>query len=148
MSATFLSAETMASEGTRGLSTYLGFLIRPATTNRREYMREKERIDRGNAKEEGESERQKSCRCINAFQMGREMRRRWCLSWTGLVALRSSHKLSRACTHTETAPRADSSFGLSDNPEYCLHGWSLPSKTVLTSSGNVNYSRKPQQLAF
>lgn len=35
LSATFLSAEAMASEGTRGLSTYLGFRIGPAGMNHR-----------------------------------------------------------------------------------------------------------------
>lgn len=43
LSATFLSAETMASEGTRGLSTYLGFLIGPAGTNRRYRENDRER---------------------------------------------------------------------------------------------------------
>lgn len=44
LSATFLSAETMASEGMRGLSTYLGFLIGPASMNRgyRENERQRE----------------------------------------------------------------------------------------------------------
>lgn len=42
LSVTFLRADTMASEGTRGLSTYLGFLTGPASTNRR--YRENERV--------------------------------------------------------------------------------------------------------
>lgn len=42
LSVAFLRADTMASEGTRGLSTYLGFLTGPASTNRR--YRENERV--------------------------------------------------------------------------------------------------------
>lgn len=49
LSATFLSAETMASEGTRGLSTYLGFLLGPASMDRRcsRDIKERERERKG-----------------------------------------------------------------------------------------------------
>lgn len=42
LSATFLSAEAMASEGMRGLSTYLGFLLGPVSMNQRYREREGE----------------------------------------------------------------------------------------------------------
>lgn len=41
LSATFLSAEAMASEGMRGLSTYLGFLLGPVSMNQRYRGRER-----------------------------------------------------------------------------------------------------------
>lgn len=47
LSTTFLSAEAMASEGTRGLSTYLGFLIGPAGMNQKYRGNEKREMQTG-----------------------------------------------------------------------------------------------------
>ncbi len=86
LSVTFLSAETMASDGTRGLSTYLGFLIGPASMNQRYRENERRRAcvrrsERGECKR-GENERERgterereSSRWINVFQMGLEKMR-------------------------------------------------------------------------
>lgn len=83
LSVAFLRADTMASEGTRGLSTYLGFLTGPASTNRRyrenERVRERvhpterEREGERNA-EETEGKQRESSHRINMFQMALEMR--------------------------------------------------------------------------
>ncbi len=62
LSATFLSAETMASEGTRGLSTYLGFLIGPASTNRRH--------------RENDTERERECVSDRERERGKNMQKR------------------------------------------------------------------------
>lgn len=72
----------MASEGTRGLSTYLGFLTGPASTNRRyrenERVRERvhptERERGGRNAEETEGKQRESSHRINMFQMALEMR--------------------------------------------------------------------------
>ena len=58
LSATFLSAETMASPGTRGLSTYLGFLIGPAVRARERHRGgARERQGEGGGERERERER-------------------------------------------------------------------------------------------
>lgn len=99
LSTTFLSAEAMASEGTRGLSTYLGFLIGPTGMNQRYRGNEKREMQTGRERdgdkrkkkqmqksgewknererepetEERQREKERS-RWINVFQMGLEMR--------------------------------------------------------------------------
>lgn len=64
LSATFLSAETMASEGTRGLSTYLGFLLGPASMDRRCSRDIKER------------EREKNRECVRPSGRETKLKRR------------------------------------------------------------------------
>lgn len=121
---TFLSADTMASEGIRGLSTYLGFLIGPVGVKRRRRERETVWDTQRETKEERNGEKG-SCGWINVFQMGLHMRSSGVLGGQAWL-----HSHTHAWTHTllQTVRCTDCSSGLSDSHEYGLHGWRLPVK--------------------